>query len=179
MSEYSLALAARVQWALHRVSVVADNGKAAQSHLSRALNHAKNSGDIAAWTDENLACPALLADVPELREAFMQRFERICDQRHKRRTREGLTEELEAMAEEANRGCGQSYELFVKRFSSNVDDFLEVVEAPYQAIALEAAISKGYATPAEREQMQEEIERDGGCSLTGIDPHYCPCGQHE
>lgn len=83
------------------------------------------------------------------------------------------------MAEEANRGCGQSYELFVKRFSSNVDDFLEVVEAPYQAIALEAAISKGYATPAEREQMQEEIERDGGCSLTGIDPHYCPCGQHE
>ncbi|BBQ02845.1 hypothetical protein BSFA1_79730 (plasmid) [Burkholderia sp. SFA1] len=179
MSEFSMALAARVQWALHRVSVVAENQRAAQTHLSRALNGAKTCGDNAAWTDENLACPALLADVPDLRMAFTQAFDRVREQRQKRRTRDGLTEELTVMAEEANRGCGQSYELFVKRFSADVDDLLEIVESPYQSIALDVAISKGYATPAEREKMQEEIAQDGGCSLTGIDPDYCPCGRHE
>ncbi|CBW77279.1 PLASMID PROTEIN (plasmid) [Mycetohabitans rhizoxinica HKI 454] len=178
MTIYSNALDARVQWALHRISVVAGDEKAAQAQLSLALTYAERSAEVAARKDEDVQCPALLADVPQLRAAFMGAVESVRDQRQKRRTREGIEAEIEAIDRQVSRSCGLSYELFVMRFSAEVDYFLETVEAPYQALALEVAATMGYATPAEREEMQNEIEESGGCPLTGIDPDCCPCGRH-
>jgi hypothetical protein len=179
MNTYSNALDARTHWALHRISVIAGNERAAKDRLFWALSFAKRSGDASAHGNEVTQCPALLSDVPALRDAFLASFDAVRDRRQKRRTREGLENELAQMAEEANRGCGLSYELFVKRFSQEVDNLLEVVEQPFQDLALEIATSKGYATPEERSVMQDEIEESGGCSLTGIDPYCCPCGRHE
>ncbi|MFM0275585.1 hypothetical protein PQQ59_33695 [Paraburkholderia aspalathi] len=179
MSTYSNALDARTHWALHRISVIAGNDRDAGNRLLRARTFATLSGIASGLGDEVTQCPALLADVPVLRDAFMASFEAERDRRQKRRTREGLEDEVAQMAEEANRGCGLSYELFVKRFSQGVDRLLDVVEGPFQGIALEIATSKGYATPDERAAMQDEIEASGGCSLTGIDPYCCPCGRHE
>jgi hypothetical protein len=178
-TRFSNALDARPQWALHRVSVVAGNDKDARNRLFWALNYAKRSGDAAAREDEEMQCPALLADVPPLRDAYTDAFEAVRHRRQKLRTRDGIEAELTAMADEARRGCGLSYELFVKRFSQDVDGFIDGLESPFQALALEIAKDKGYATPEEREAMQDEIEESGGCSPTGIDPWCCPCGRHE
>lgn len=179
MNTYSNALQARTQWALHRVSVVAGNERQARDSLSSALIFAKRSGKDAATEDETMQCPALLSDVQSLHDAFMGAFRDVCATRDKRRTREGIEAELSAMAEEANRGCGLSYELFVKRFSGDADDYIDALEPAFQSLAREIATAKGYATPEERDAMQADIEESGGCSLTGIDPWCCPCGRHE
>lgn len=178
-TRFSTALDARTQWALHRIGVVAGNDKDAKDRLFWALNYAKRCGDMAGHADDEMQCPALLADVQQLRNAYIDAFETVRERREKRRTREGIDAELSAMADTSRRGCGLSYELFVKRFSQNVDDFLDELEVPFRDPALEIAKGKGYATPEECQAMQDEIEESGGCSLTGIDPWCCPCGNHE
>ncbi|WP_454875161.1 hypothetical protein [Paraburkholderia xenovorans] len=178
-TRFSTALDARTQWALHRVSVVAGNDKAAKDRLFWALNYAKRCGDTAGYDDDEMQCPALLADVQPLRDAYIEAFEAVRQRREKRRTRDGIDAELTEMADAARRGCGLSFELFVKRFSQEVDDFLDALEMPFQDLALAIAKDKGYATMEERQAMQDEIEESGGCWLTGIDPWCCPCGNHE
>lgn len=179
MSTFANSLKARTHWALHRVSVVAGDDKTAATELRRALDYARRGGKAGGWDDEDMSCPALLADVQPLRDAFMDAFEAARGQRRKLRTQEGIAAELDAMAAEANRGCGQSYELFTSRFSDSVDGLLDELESPFRTVALELAKGSGYATPEEREEMQQEIAASGGCSLTGIDPWCCPCGRHE
>lgn len=179
LTRFSSALDARTQWALHRISVVAGNHRDAKDRLFWALYYAKRSGDAAAWEDDEMQCPALLADLRPLRDAYIDAFDAVRHRRQRRRTRDGIEAELTTMAGDARRGCGLSYELFVKRFSQDVDGLLDVMESPYQSLALEVARQKGYATQEERKAMQDEIEETGGCSLTGIDPWCCPCGRHE
>lgn len=179
MNMFSLALEARTRWAMHRVSVVAGDERAAKAARSLAIIDAERSGQAAGRDDEAAQCPALLVDVDELKSAFVGAMVKVREVRQKRRTYAGLSAELEAMASASNRGCGLSYELFVKRFSDDVDSFIEEVEPQYRALALEIAKAQGYATAEERDAMQDEIEESGGCSLTGIDPWCCPCGRHE
>lgn len=179
MNTYSNALHALAQWAFHRVSMVAGSKRQARDSLSSALILVKRGGKNAATEDETMQCPVLLSDVQSPRDAFMGASRDVCAMREKRRTRERIEAELSAMAEEANRGCGLSYELFVKRFSSNADDYIDALEFPFQSLAREIATELGYATPDERDALQAEIEESGGCSLTGIDPWCCPCGRHE
>lgn len=174
---YSIALDARVYWAHHRVSVVAGDVERAEWNLGWALKRARGCGDAAAR--ESRACPHLLADVPQLAGAWTLAFEAAREKLQKLRTREGLDEWISTMASESNRGCGLSYELFVKRFSAAVENALDEVEPAYRDLAIEVANAHGYATAAELDAMQEEIESSGGCSLTGIDPDCCPCGRHE
>jgi hypothetical protein len=174
---YSIALEARVYWAHHRVSVVAGNEKGAERNLGWAFKLARRCGEVAAR--ENLELPRLVADVPQLTCEWEAGFKAVRLKLLKLRTREGLTEWISAMADEANRGCGQVYELFVKRFSGMVDARLDEVELEYQALAIEIAKSHDYATAEELNAAWEEIEASGGCSLTGIDPWCCPCGRHE
>ena len=90
-----------------------------------------------------------------------------------------LKEVLDKLADSANRGCGQSYDLFAARFSAAVDRHYPA-SSPEHAAALELAVSMGYMTPAELTQAQEEMARDGYCTH-GIDPHWCPagCGDRE
>jgi hypothetical protein len=72
MNTYSNALDARTHWALHRISVIADNEMAAKDRLFWALSFAKRSGDASGHGDEVTQCPALLSDVPPLRDAFLE-----------------------------------------------------------------------------------------------------------
>ena len=182
-SIFSLALEARTHWAMHRVNVSAGENSAANADLHFAIHYAKSCGSLSlsmsSLEDVDIRCPALLVDVPTLREAFSAVVEPVCSRRRKLRTREGIEAELDMIASEENKGCGLSFELFVKRFSDAVDDFLDEIDEAWVAVALEIAKSQGYATPAERDEMQEAIEASGGCPLTGIDPWCCPCGRHE
>ncbi|WP_058034561.1 hypothetical protein [Burkholderia pseudomallei] len=179
MNTYANALEARTHWALHRVSLVAGDDKNTSKELRSALRFAKLSGEMGARADEEMNCPALLIDVQPLRDAFMASFQAVCERRRKLRTRDGIAAELESMAADANRRCGLSYELAVKWFSVDVETLLRELEAPLRPVALEIAKTMDYATPDERKKMQDEIRESGGCSLTGIDPHCCPCGRHE
>lgn len=179
MNIYATALEARTNWAMHRVSAVAGDDKKAIAHLRTALEYARRSGDAAGWAAEEVTCPALLIDVEQLRAAFMVSFDAVRERRELLRTRDGIAAELKSLAAESNRGCGLSYELFVKRFSIEADDLFDELEPEFKEMALELAKAIGYATADERERMQDEIEASGGCSLTGIDPWCCPCGRHE
>lgn len=64
---FSIALDARVEWALALVSATAGAASAARTHEQQATQHAVELG-YAAWPD--LALPNLIAGVPEL----MQRW---------------------------------------------------------------------------------------------------------
>lgn len=84
-----------------------------------------------------------------------------------------INNKVQALADNANRGCGQSYDLFVQRFSGMFDSAFPP-GSPDRAQALISA--KGiYATPEEREKTQEELAEMGCCSH-GLDPNCCPCG---
>lgn len=79
------------------------------------------------------------------------------------------------MAEEANRGCGQSYDLFVERFSGLIDGAYPA-GSPDREQAIAAAARFGeYATPDELAAMQEQLAEMGYCSH-GIELNCCPCG---
>lgn len=174
---YSIALDARVYWVNHIVSAVARDEERTEWNLGWALKLAGRCGEIAAR--DKLECPHLLVDVPQLASAWTSAFDAARQKIEKLRTREGLDEWISTMASESNRGCGLSYELFVKRFSAAVDDALDQVEPAFRDLAIEVAKGHDYATVEELNAMQEEIESSGGCSLTGIDPDCCPCGRHE
>lgn len=81
---------------------------------------------------------------------------------------------LEQLATEANRGCGQSYDLFVDRFSASVDAAFPP-GAPDRAAALELARPMGYETSEARAAAHEEMLSDGYC-CHGIERNCCPAG---
>jgi hypothetical protein len=174
---YAIELDARVHWAHHKVCSVAQDAAGAEWHLGWSLKLAKRCGEIAALDELDL--PKLLSDEPLLANAWRSTFSARRLEILKLRSREGLDEWLGEMASSARRGCGLSYELFVKRFSEMVDEALDLVDPVYQQLAIEIASSHGYATAKDLDEMQDEIEASGGCSLTGIDPWCCPCGRHE
>lgn len=94
-------------------------------------------------------------------------------------TREGklpsIQDRIEAMAVQANQGCGQIYELFLERFSGMVDRaYPPGCLDRERAIAIANAVG-GYATPEEIAQSQIEADEMGCCSH-GLDPDCCPCG---
>jgi hypothetical protein len=64
MGSLSHALEARVQWALHRIALVAGNEDAAEAYMTDAQIEAFQSGCVAYREDS--ALPMLLADVPLL-----------------------------------------------------------------------------------------------------------------
>jgi hypothetical protein len=179
MTIYSLALNARVRWAMHRICAIAGYVTAAKTEKSLAIIDATRSGQVAGLADDEVRCPALLDDVEALKNAFSDAMQYVRDVRQKRRTRDGLEAEIAAMANASQRRCGLSYELYVKLFSDEVEGLLSELEPEFRPLALELAEASGYATHDERAAMQEEIEESGGCSLTGIDPDCCPCGRHE
>jgi len=94
-------------------------------------------------------------------------------------TREAIEEWIKRFSEEAIHGCGCSYELFVKRFSTLIDSNIDAIEPVHQAMAMEIARQHDYASPDDLKKMQQDIEESGGCSVTGIDAECCPCGRHE
>lgn len=84
-----------------------------------------------------------------------------------------IDNKVQAMADQANRGCGQSYDLFVQRFSGMFDSAFPP-GCPDRERALVSA-NGIYATPEELEKAQEELAEMGYCTH-GLDPYCCPCG---
>lgn len=80
---------------------------------------------------------------------------------------------LERAAAEAQRGCGLSYDLYVRRFSAEAESLLDAVDPDLRSEAAAIAAALGYG--------DDEADADYGpgiCSLTGIDEYCCPCGRH-
>jgi hypothetical protein len=74
---------------------------------------------------------------------------------------------------EANRGCGQSYELYEKRVQGAYAAILE--RSPKENRAeTEAALRKRGFDP----DFKPYEAREGECDLTGIEIDCCPCGRH-
>ena len=84
-----------------------------------------------------------------------------------------LDERIAAAEEAANRGCGQSYELYEARVQAAYASILAAApEADREAT--EAALrSRGYDPDFEPYEAGP-----GECSLTGIEENCCPCGRH-
>jgi len=89
-------------------------------------------------------------------------------------TRLNIQESLNAMAQQATHGDGNSYDVFQQRFSSLIDCAWPD-HHPSRLEVLELARPMGYLTPAELEREKEETAEMGYCSH-GIEPHCCPCG---
>jgi hypothetical protein len=77
MHSLSHALDARVQWALYRVALIAENADAADGHLLDAQIGAMESGYSA--YHENSGLPNLLADVPLLAAEWRRAWNETAD----------------------------------------------------------------------------------------------------
>ncbi len=86
-----------------------------------------------------------------------------------------MEDRLRAMAAQANRGCGQSYELFLERFSGMVDFAYPMGSYERDKAVKMAMAIGGYATPEELERSRDEMAEMGYC-CHGLDPDCCPCG---
>ena len=74
---------------------------------------------------------------------------------------------------EANRGCGQSYELYETRVQGAYAAILERSSKEDRA-ETEAALKKRGFDP----DFTPYQAREGECDLTGIEIDCCPCGRH-
>lgn len=82
---------------------------------------------------------------------------------------------INAIADHAIQGCGQSYEIFVQRFSGMVD-LAYPPGSPDRDQAVAIAKSTGdYSSHEELDQSQTELS-EMGCCIHGMDPNCCPCG---
>ncbi|MNR71311.1 hypothetical protein D3C71_19260 [compost metagenome] len=90
-----------------------------------------------------------------------------------------LKETIKQLADEAQRGCGLVWELYIQRFSEAVDSRFPAT-SPQREEALRIAKAYDYATPKKRYRLQTVLAKDGCCSH-GLDPDCCPmgCGDSE
>lgn len=78
-------------------------------------------------------------------------------------------------AEHAQRGCGLSWDHWVRLFSSEIDARASRLPQDQRAQALQIAQEWDYATPAERQETQDWNAANGFCSH-GITLGCCPAG---
>lgn len=94
-------------------------------------------------------------------------------------TAQEIIDSLPRLAAQANRGCGQVYEVYVDRLSGMVDQAIEHLDPAAQALVRSVATATvSYLTPAELETMHAEMEDEGLCQH-GLDEMTCPCGCFE
>ena len=87
---------------------------------------------------------------------------------------------LSTLEDNAQDGCGCSYELYSHRFSALVDRAAARMTEEDATAFLALAVKHGdYATRDTIDEEKNEWRIEGVCSLTGIDPSCCPCGRHE
>jgi hypothetical protein len=113
--------------------------------------------------------PVKLADEPKLAERwcagqnyYLRKF-----------SEEQWRNQCEMFAADAICGCGQSYDLYVDRFSNRVDRGLHLLHAQDQTEAIEIAREFGYETAAERLNSSHD---DHGYCHHGIQFNHCPFG---
>ena len=81
----------------------------------------------------------------------------------------------ERIALRASKGCGLSYELFVSRFSAEIEAAAAWLPEASRTAALKLACEWGYATPAELDEMWQ-VCAAAGCCNHGIELGCCPAG---
>lgn len=91
-----------------------------------------------------------------------------------------IKKQLADLANEAQRGCGLSYDLYVQKFSKSVEVLIRDLPEGKRQIAIAEATEYGYATADELQVAERELEEMGFCHH-GIDPECCPlgCGDRE
>ncbi|WP_413460580.1 hypothetical protein [Herbaspirillum huttiense] len=176
---YTTATEARFLWFAHLMDLPRYSGIPRERLLSAANDKARRSGRLAGRCQPDLTCPHMLADVGQLAQEWSSGRTGELERLAALRTGAGIKKWLEALYDEANRGCGLVYELMVDRFSTAVDSGIDEIEKEFQEEAFQLARSMGYTSPEERLQTHKENQDDGYCPLTGIDPDCCPCGRHE
>ncbi|UWE19314.1 MULTISPECIES: hypothetical protein [Herbaspirillum] len=169
---HTAALDARALWALAK-------GAKNPSLQEKMMLAVHESAGYAAKESEAFECPALLSPVSELRHAWEREYTRLTSLRAALRTTPGITQWLNQLAAEARRVCGMSFGLYCTRFSEAVDARLQQIEPTFRDLALRLAKeTEIYLSREEREQQRRNFEASGVCTLTGIDPDCCPCGNH-
>ena len=89
---------------------------------------------------------------------------------------EAFTANVSALAKVANQSCGCIYELYQRRLSAQIDDYVATLPAAHKPEAL--ALARRAFDYQSAEEIAEEIRSDfesGYCSH-GIDRNCCPCG---
>lgn len=82
----------------------------------------------------------------------------------------------ETAAAQASRGCGLSYDCYVERFSSAIDEQVHRLPEDQREQALQIAKQDwDYATPAERQEARDWNAQNGYCAH-GIELGCCPAG---
>ena len=82
---------------------------------------------------------------------------------------------IEAMADEAGKGCGQIHDLYVRKFSGMVDVRFGLASDEVRNEAIQIARQFDYSTPEELAADADEMAESGFCSH-GLDPNCCPLG---
>lgn len=135
----------------------------------KAAYEAQNMGKLAAWEIEQ-SCPFLFADEPLLATQFAWGLHKSLSL--------GVNGLVEEIANEANKGCGQIYELFCERFSEAIDGYLSRSSSfrpEFIEEFMRVALSAGYATPKEIEAGRRS-SCEGGLCMRHLDPDCCPVG---
>jgi hypothetical protein len=86
--------------------------------------------------------------------------------------------QIEALAEEAARRCGQSHNAYVRFFSEAVDAEFGGVDNPIWKQVESIARERDYCTPEELRAADEEMAEQGYCSH-GLTFWTCPAGCFE
>jgi hypothetical protein len=84
-----------------------------------------------------------------------------------------LANRIKAAEAEAQRGCGQSYELYEARVQAAYASILASAPPELREETETALRLRGFDPDFEPYQAA-----DGECDLTGIDVDHCPCGRH-
>ena len=81
----------------------------------------------------------------------------------------------EELAQNAQKGCGLSHDLFVERFSLAIDSEIRTLPSTHQQLAISIAQDWDYASTEERAEQQQWLSENGYCSH-GIELGCCPAG---
>ncbi|MFC7522159.1 CcgAII protein [Xanthomonas populi] len=83
---------------------------------------------------------------------------------------------IATLADKSNEGCGLIYELYQRRLSGRIDEYVTTLPAEHQQLVI--ALARREFEYLTADEIAAEIERDhdaGDCSH-GIDRNYCPAG---
>lgn len=81
----------------------------------------------------------------------------------------------ENLAVLSSKNCGLSHDVYVRKFSAEVNTLLMSIPEQHQLTAVEIARKYDYATSKEIEEGDSWNAEEGFC-IHGIDPYCCPAG---
>ncbi|WP_313397369.1 hypothetical protein [Acinetobacter variabilis] len=89
---------------------------------------------------------------------------------------EKVRADMDSMSKQAQAGCGCIYELYVRRLSADIDNYIAALPATQQPHALRLAKNEFDYQSADEINEQMMRDREQGLCSHGIEPDCCPCG---